>query len=91
MKKSEIKNKIRRGILPKYSLARDEKDDKQPETYLTFKGPKRFHMVDGKPEFMPRKKRTWRLVATEVLLADEEEAAALPFATPAEETENEKV
>lgn len=66
---NHIRNKIKAGKLPRYTLAKG-KDDK-PETVPTFKGPKRFGKdKDGNVTFVPRQKRTWRLICTKKLLGD---------------------
>lgn len=71
MTKQQVRNKIKSGKLPAYTLVKDPKDDTKLETAATFRGRKRLKMVDSKPEFAPKQKRTWRLISTIVLLGDD--------------------
>lgn len=63
-----IRNKIRRGELPRYSFARnadgtmETKPDKHRKVWKLGE--------DGKPVFEYRKKRTWRLISTEVMIKE---------------------
>ncbi len=65
-----IKNLIKRGKLPRYTLVKDPQDDTKCETEAYTGGRKRFKVLDG--QFVPRRKRTWRLVCTIKLLTSKD-------------------